>query len=62
MKEFRVALINGKTGYGYSTWEALVNAVGTTKAHLISNQYSNNSPAGSWYAKNGVLIAIVEVR
>lgn len=61
-KEFRVALVNGKVGYGFSTWEALVNAVGEVKAELISNNYMDCSPAKTWYAKNGVVIATCEVR
>lgn len=60
--EYRVALMNGRFGYGASTWEALVNAVGETKAALISDQYANYSPCGRWYARNGVLMATVEIR
>ncbi len=60
--EFRVSLVNGKTGYGFSTWEALVNAVGERKANLISDKYSESSPIGRWFAKNGVFMAVVEVR
>ena len=62
MRTYRVSLVNGKTGYGNSTWEALVNAVGKEKASLISDYYSNNSPVGTWYAKNGVVIATCEIR
>ena len=61
-KEYKVSLVNGKYGYGFSTWEALVNAVGITKANLISEFYSNSSPVGTWYAKNGVAIATCEIR
>lgn len=61
-KEYRVSLVNGKTGYGKSTWEALVQAVGIAKANIISDYYSNMSPVGTWYAKNGVVIATCEIR
>lgn len=60
--EFRVALMNGKYGYGRSTWEALVNAVGLTKANLIEKCLCWNNPMGRWYAKNGNLVATVEIR
>lgn len=59
--EYRISLVNGKTGYGESAWDALVDAAGVINAGIISDFYSR-SYLGTWYAKNGVIIAYCEVR
>lgn len=64
--EYRIALKNGKFGYGKSAWEALVNAVGLKKAELISNQvpvhFTLNGYSKRIFAKNGNEIGFLEIR
>ena len=62
--EYRVALVNGKVEYGHSILWALMKAVGNVKALKIA-EFSRINPPGTdhnLYAKNGNLIANVEVR
>lgn len=64
MKEYRVALVNGKYGYGQTTYLALVNAVGTRKANLICDNLADNQLMSgkrfTFWAKNGAEIGIIE--
>ena len=64
--EYRIALKNGKYGYGKSVYEAVVKAVGQKKADLITDQiplsFTMNGYGKTVYAKNGVEILHIEVR
>ena len=64
--EYRIALKNGKWGYGKTAYEAVVKAVGTKKADLISDQipthFRLNGYSKTVYAKNGNEIGYLEIR
>lgn len=60
--EFRVGLKNGKYGYGADSWEALKNAIGAKKAHIIAGQIGYISSAHEIVGKNGVTIGFIEKR
>lgn len=64
MSVYRISLSNGSTGYGVTSWDALVNAAGSEKkAGLIADCISRTSPTtGEIIAKNGVTIGFQEVR
>lgn len=55
-KPYRVGLVNGKYGYGDSSWDALVNAVGERKADKIASQIRRVTSNGTILAYNGVII------
>ncbi len=61
---FRIGLVNGKYGWGNTAYEALVNAIGQKKADILSDFVRIDSYQRGYeiYAKNGVLIGIVEKR
>lgn len=65
MTKYYIELVNGKRGYGYSSYAALVEAVGENKANIICENLadSGNHLHGrvyKLYAKNGNLVATVE--
>ena len=60
--EFRVCLKNGKYGYGADSWQALKEAVGAKKAHIIAGQIGYISSAHEIVGKNGVTIGFIEKR
>ncbi len=62
MFEFRVGLKNGQYGYGSDSWQALKNAIGEKKAHIIAAQIGYISSAREIVAKNGVTIGFIETR
>jgi hypothetical protein len=58
---FYITLVNGKYGYGKSSWDALVDAVGERKADKIAAQIKHISEiTGTIYAINGVVIGAME--
>jgi len=64
MKEYRVALVNGKYGYGKTAYLALIDAVGTRKADLICDNLADNQRMSgkrvTFWAKNGAEIGMIE--
>ncbi len=59
---YRIGLVNGKYGYGHTSWDALIDAVGSErKADIIASQISRISEStGEIIAKNGVTIGYQE--
>ena len=63
--KFRVEMVNGKFGYGQSSYLALVDAVGESKANIIcdfltTDNYHLYGREWSFYAKNGNKIMKIE--
>ncbi len=61
---YYIEMVKGRRGYGHSSYEALVDAVGEDKANIICDNLaiSNHLQGRTYnlYAKNGSLVATVE--